>query len=393
MGMWKSFSEDETTQDFARMREAGLDSVRLFLTWEDFQPTPDVVDASKLEMLVRVMDRAATAGLSVIPTLFTGHMSGVNWFPEWAVKRSGATGRFRVVCRGAVVSAIPLNWYEDDAVRGAQARLASACAARLSGHPALHAWDLGNENSNCVLPENRTSARVWLGTMTEALRTADPDTPITLGLHMEDLEENRRLTPQDAAEFCDFLTMHGYPGYASFTRDATDERLLPFLTQLTRFLGGGLDVYFSEFGVPTRAVAQSATGSVDDSSRLLVSEDDAARYVERGLRALQQSGATGAMLWCHSDYGAHLFSEAPFDRAAHERSFGLFRADGSAKPVVERIRTLSREPPLVSDTPRISESSFIDLTVDDYFDGPGRHLRRLFRRYCRALGESHPFTD
>ena len=44
-------------------------------------------------------------------------------------------------------------------VAAAQALLAGEAAAALAGHDALWAWDLGNENSNCVVPPNRASAR------------------------------------------------------------------------------------------------------------------------------------------------------------------------------------------------------------------------------------------
>ena len=42
-----------------------------------------------LERLVAVADLAGGFGLELIPTLFTGHMSGVNWIPAWALGRLG----------------------------------------------------------------------------------------------------------------------------------------------------------------------------------------------------------------------------------------------------------------------------------------------------------------
>ena len=78
MGWWSRFDLAEVEADFARIAACGLDSVRVFLTWEDFQPAPDRVDRWMLERLVRVADLAGGLGLALIPTLFTGHMSGVN---------------------------------------------------------------------------------------------------------------------------------------------------------------------------------------------------------------------------------------------------------------------------------------------------------------------------
>jgi endo-1,4-beta-mannosidase len=85
MGWWSSFDPAEVEADFARIAACGLDSVRMFLSWEDFQPTPVRVDGEMLARLVVVADLAAGLGLQLIPTLFTGHMSGVNWIPPWAL--------------------------------------------------------------------------------------------------------------------------------------------------------------------------------------------------------------------------------------------------------------------------------------------------------------------
>lgn len=391
MGFWKNFKKANLHQDFSRMKRAGLDSVRVFLTWEDFQPSPREINQQALAGLVKLMDCAHNCGLDVMPTLFTGHMSGANWLPRWTLGEEATSSRFRVMCDNQVVSKVPVNWYSDETVRTAQAKLARECASAVAGHPALLAWDLGNENSNCVVPVDKDSARAWLFAMTNALRSRDRNAAITIGIHMEDLDQDRQLGPQQAAEFCDFLTMHGYPGYAPWAAGPTDERLLPYLTQLTRYLGGGRDVFFTEFGVPTAAADGSATvGSAAASpgpGPVLVSEDEAARYLGRGLRALQQSGAIGAMLWCYADYANELFDQPPFDEAPHERSFGLFRADGSEKPAAKHVAAFVSAGHAVSSAPVVADELFIDVTPDEYYQYSQEHLRRLFRRYC-AVSEN-----
>ena len=102
MSWWSNFDRAEVATDFARIAACGLDSVRVFLTWEDFQPAPNQVDRAMLERLVAVADLAAELGLALIPTLFTGHMSGVNWIPAWALGGSDGDPRFRIVSRGRV---------------------------------------------------------------------------------------------------------------------------------------------------------------------------------------------------------------------------------------------------------------------------------------------------
>ena len=242
MGWWADFDGSEVAADFARIAAGGLDSVRLFLTWEDFQPTPHEVDREMLDRLVTVADLAGRAGLAILPTLFTGHMSGVNWVPGWALGGSERDDRFRVVSGGKVSAAGLRNWYADQEIAEAQAVLAGEAAAALAGHEALWAWDLGNENSNCVMPPSRSSGQRWLERITTAIRAADQTALATVGLHMEDLEEDRRLGPPEAAEACDLLSMHGYPIYATWSDGPTDEHLLPFLGHITRWLGKGRGV-------------------------------------------------------------------------------------------------------------------------------------------------------
>lgn len=389
MGWWTAYDQAEVAADFGRMASCGFDSVRIFLTWEDFQPTPSTVATTMVDRLVSTLNQAAAAGLSVMPTLFTGHMSGVNWLPPWALADGTADSRFRVYSGGRIVSSRLTNWYSDESIIAAQCLLARELAGALAGHSALWAWDLGNENSNCVVPPSKDHARQWLMRLTDTLRTACPGVLVTLGLHMEDLEENRNLGPKEAAEACDFLTMHGYPGYATWADGPTDERILPFLARLTRWLGGGTDVLFTEFGVPTSMYSRlnppSARAIQSASSPELVEESVAATYLKRGLEALLDGGSTGAMLWCYSDYAKPIWGHPPLDVAFHERSFGLWRADASPKPAVAVAEAFALRRARCRADPGIADASWIDIDSEEFYQAPGSQLRRLYQRYCLTV--------
>ena len=383
MGWWRDFDPAEVGADFERIGGAGFDSVRLFLTWEDFQPAPKTVDTGMLDRLVAVADLAGREGLALMPTLFTGHMSGVNWIPQWALGGSDGDDRFRVVSGGRPVDFGLRNWYTDPEVGAAQVLMAAAAAAALAGHGAVWAWDLGNENSNCVQPPSRAEARDWLHRTAAAIRTADPEALVTTGLHMEDLEQDRMLGPAEAGEACDFLTMHGYPIYAGWAAGPTDEHLLPFLAHLTRWLGGGSDVLFAEFGLPTyRRAELEGERPRHESSAVLVEEQTAAAYTKRALGALHGAGCTGAMLWCYTDYVPAIWARPPLDVATHERSFGLWRADGSPKPSVDAVRDFSG-----LDRVGVADScAWIDIEADEFWADSAAHLPRLYGRYRESGG-------
>ncbi len=387
MGWWTDFDDAEAGTDFARIAAAGFDSVRVFLIWEDFQPAPQRVNTRMLDRLVTVADLAGRAGLDVMPTLLTGHMSGVNWIPAWALGGSDGDDRFRVVSDGRLTKAGLRNWYADPEVGGAQALLAGAAASALAGHEAVWAWDLGNENSNCVKPPSRSFAEDWLQRITAAIRTADPAALVTIGLHMEDLEQDRMLGPAEAAQVCDFLTMHGYPIYARWASGPTDEHLLPFLAQLTRWLGRGRDVLFSEFGLPTyRRADPDGERARHESPSALVEEQSAAAYTERALIALRRAGCTGAMLWCYTDYAPAIWVKPPLDIATHERSFGVWRADGSPKPSVEIVEAFAGSDR--TDAPDSYE--WMDIEPDEFWEDSAKHISRLYGRYRESEGVTSP---
>jgi endo-1,4-beta-mannosidase len=382
MAWWSRFDPADVESDFERFAAAGLDSVRMFLLWEDFQPDARRVNRDMVGRLVAVADAADRAGLELMSTLFTGHMSGVNWIPPWALGGTERDERFRVMSGGRIVGDGIRNWYADEEVAQAQVRLATEVATALAGHDALWAWDLGNESSNCGMPSDREHARQWLEQMTTAIRGADATALVTIGLHMEDLEQDRRLGPAEAAEFCDFLTMHGYPIYATWAGGAADEHLVPFLARLTRWLGDGADVVFSEFGLPTFPATFPATSwAGDEASPMLVSEQDAARYTGQVLAGLHDAGCAGAIVWCSADYAPAIWSDPPLDAARHERTFGLWRSDGSAKPAVSEITAFGRRSRL--DPP---DDDWIDIDHERYWEEPATQLPRLYRRFREGKG-------
>ena len=207
-------------------------------------------------------------------------------------------------------------------------------------------------------------------------RSAPATTPrsITIGLHMEDLEQDRRIGPAEAAEVCDFLTMHGYPIYAPWAAGPTDEHLLGFLTRVARWLGNDADLLFSEFGLPTTEAEKPA-------QPMLVDEEVAAHYTDRALRDLRRAGATGAMLWCANDYDPTIWNDPPLDDATHERSFGLWHSDGSAKPAVATLTAAAGNEVLAGPVDR----SWIDIEPHEFFTAGGSHLGRLYQRYRSGL--------
>jgi endo-1,4-beta-mannosidase len=255
----------------------------------------------------------------------------------------------------------------------AQIILAQEVASAIGDHPALWAYDLGNENSNCVVPPARDAAIEWLERMTDALREVDKSHSITIGLHMEDLEEDRRLGPAEAARVCDFLSMHGYPMYARWARSPEDPAVAPFLAHLTAWLGGK-EVLFEEIGAPALPRAANPVPPV-------IEEEKAATLISSAVLDLIDLGCIGAMIWCYGDYAESLWKEPPLDEAVHERYFGVWRNNGSPKPVLSKFVDLMGQP-----IKKRQDAPWINIDRSEFYSAPFENLTRLYKMYIISNG-------
>ncbi len=376
--MWSRFDLGEIDEDFARIKGFGLDVVRFFLTWEAFQPAPGAVPAGMLERFDSVLERAAARGLQTMPTLFSGHMSGVNWLPAWTLDPATPTTRFRTIAGGHDSPYAIGDFYRGELL-AAQRFFAQTLAPRAREHPALHSWDLGNEFSNLRLPRTPRDAHDWSAALSDDL-LAGSNLPVTGGIHGEDVTRENHIRPSSIAEPWDFATMHGYSVYSDFARDRTDPEVVPFLAELTASCAHKR-VLFSEFGNPT---CPPNTHKLGDFACL--DEEEMAQYASAVLERLQARGALGAFWWCWADYAAALEQTPPFDRAPHELHFGIVRNDGSAKPVAAALAAFAHQ--------RHTVCTPLAPIVDehDYFAELPGSIRASYGAYCRArdAGKENP---
>lgn len=391
MGMWSAFDAGEIDDDFARLAALGFEVVRFFLLWEAFQPAPSTVSREALRNLETLADSLAEHGLRGMPTLFTGHMSGVNWLPEWTLDASSAPGRFRTInALGERPHGIG-DFYADPELLAAQRLLAQSAGALLRGHPALFAWDLGNEFSNLRQPASEGDAAEWAKRLTDDLqRTSGGE--VTAGTHGEDLTQDRKLRLSSLCSELAFATMHGYPVYSDFARDRLDYEVVPFLAGCTAALARK-PVLFSEFGNPTcppgtlspydrqplpgEWIVPSRPPAENLAPYACVTEIEMCSYAFRVLDRLQRSGALGAFWWCYADYAQEIAFMPPFDQAKHELSFGIVRSDGSLKPVAQTLADFARERREVVATPSlpIDEATHYAGLPGSVADEYARYLR------------------
>jgi len=143
-------------RDFALLRAQGLNTLRLFVPYEDFGKA-DLLP-KKLEKLRLVMDTAHRHDLKIILTLF-------DFYGDYSV----------------------LNWtLTHEHARG--------LVSEFRDHPALMAWDLKNEPDLDFENRGEDLVKSWLKELAFQVRNLDPQHPLTIGwsnaqaaIHLKDV--------------------------------------------------------------------------------------------------------------------------------------------------------------------------------------------------------------
>jgi hypothetical protein len=308
------------------MADAGLRVLRVFPLWPDFQPIQALaqyhghpveirlgekplpadeagragVSADMLDRFGVLADTAARHGLKLVVGLVTGWMSGRLFVPP------------ALEGRNVLTDALALRW---------QIRFVRVFVGRFKAHPAVAAWDLGNE-CNCMAPVASThEAWSWSSHISSAIRAADPSRPIVSGMHGLKAGSGESWLIRDQAELMDVLTTHPYP---VFTPHCDQDPVNTIRTALHATAESRL--YEDIGGKPCFAEELGTLGP------MICSEAVAADFVRSTLFSLWANGCHGMLWWCAYDQG-HL-THPPYEWCSAERELGLFRSDRSLKPAV-----------------------------------------------------------
>jgi endo-1,4-beta-mannosidase len=377
MFMWREFDRAAVNADMAIINDLGLSCIRIFLLWEDFQPAPKNVPTVMLDRLVELLESANEKNIKVVVTLFTGQLSGVNWLPPWMLLASVDLNQSPVFSLGKVRFNRIRNHYAEAEVIEGQVYFLEELTNAASGHPALFSWDLGNEPSIWSVSPESFAVELWLQTMTETLKEKDDRLPITLSFHSSDLRRSQGLTPSLAAKYLDYLSINAKAQRIFWAEDPFSPTLPSFLSSVVHWLGK-IPVMIQEFGLATKSMLPGPENSDLESNgdSLLVSEEDAALFTEDALTLLRKSTVLGAFWKSYGDYHPTIWKWPPLDQRKTERFSGLVRHDGTPKIGASVFKSVDTGSKLAE-----ISSEWIDLTHEEYYQDPGQHLKRLYRRF------------
>lgn len=337
--MWKEFDAGQHRRDFALLRSVNVRLVRCFLLWEDFQPAPDCVDQDAIEKLRQLFDIARDEGLLLMPTLVVGHMSGPNYLPAWVFSDEPYDGTRVFMREGVRTDRRPRAVLEDEEVLAAQELLTHTICRRFRDQPALWGWDLCNEIDIVATPSTPQAGDAWVRRLTDAVRAADPDHPVTAGfLHRPGPDRGFQI---EAHRHTDVVSVHAYPVYDPSAAGPFDVEYVAHRIEAAS-ARAGKPAMLTEFGLPVNPDGGTTTVTVrwpaGDREQVLADEREAADYVRRAVFAARDAGATGALLWCFADYDISWYDKTPFDALVHERYFGIIAPDGRLKATGEALR-------------------------------------------------------
>ncbi len=358
--MWKDWQPAMVEADFRQLSVAGLQLLRVFPLWPDFQPIEQLyagggqpqeirmgetalvasdmmqkdvalagVSPLMLSRFAQMADLAEKYHLKLIVGLVTGWMSGRLFVPP------------ALQGRNVITDPVALMW---------QMRFVRCFVHHLKDRPAILAWDLGNECNVMAPAPSHEAAYLWTASITGAIRREDTTRPIVSGMHSLD-EPNAAAAWRipDQAELLEVLTTHPYPLWSPHTdQDAINTlRTLLHSTAQTR--------WYADIGQTHAFVEETGT-----MGPMISSDKTAADFLRTVLFSLWAHDCRALLWWCAYDQ-KHL-SHPPYDWQAVERELGLFRVEGEArtpKPALQELtafRAFMDQLPFESLPPRRAEA-------------------------------------
>ncbi len=302
--MWSRWDPQGISRDLREIRSLGLNTIRFFLRTADFADSEGNLRLEAVEKLDYFLSLCRGLGLYVLPTLFVGHMSGMNFHIPWD--------------RGE-------DFYTDAEALSRSRRFVQGLVARYRGEKAILGWILSNEITHYTGQREAHVLQGWIMEMYRTIRALDPHRPVGPGDGADDFKGVGMGFPEGTSEGIedlkagrDFLSLHHYYG------DADPLRFSHAPAATVRLCDLGIPVLVEEFGVSTA----------------LWSETAQADYFRIVLFSTWATGAAGALAWCWSDFPTP--DLPPYTHRPFELFFGITRADGTEKPAAEEMRRFAR---------------------------------------------------
>lgn len=336
--MWRHFEPATVEKDIEMLANYGVNCIRIFPNWEDFQPIkyahkPNSEYNKKLPFVIRVGERpmlyekfpesglsekqvenfkvllesAKKHGIKVIVAFITGWMSGRLFMPEALINKNLITDPEAILWERLFIRDF---------------------IGQIKGYENIVAYELGNE-CNCLNYDvNEKQSELWISAIESAIRLADNTRPVYSGMHGANIQGVWNLLIQ--GRYLDTVTTHPYP---PFTRFCCIENLREMRASLH---AAAESAYYT--GISRKPCLVEEIGTLGPG---YLSDDFADEYFERALFTSLSIGATGFLWWCAFEQNGLNF--APYDVNTLEQNLGLLYRNYQPKPVIKKLKEVSSD--------------------------------------------------
>ena len=331
MYMWSQWRPDIADKELEALARYGTRVMRVFPLWSDFQPlTGDCFAGGKYrsyrfrdnkplpnwagvddEMMKRFRifcDMAQKHDIKLIVGIVTGWMSGRQFVPPVFEERN------------VLVDPDAIMW---------QTRFVKYFVQEMKDHPAIAAWDYGNE-CNCMGPACTTAMFYnWMDHIAMAIRLSDPSRPIVSGMHGLATDERDKDPIRLNGELSDILCTHPYMFYVGGCGKEA------FNTMRIALHPTAESVLYRDLGGKPCFVEE--IGNLGTSC---VSDERTAAGMRTTMFSAWANDLKGCLWWCNSDQ--EVLDFPPYSLTANERELGMLRQDLTPKAIMLEMEAFQR---------------------------------------------------
>ena len=392
--LWAAFDRGAVREEMQHLKAVGVDTLRLPLHWEDFQPRPERVSNGALRALEQALDLAADTNLRVVPSLLPLAVAGAIHLPSWATSASLAADLTLSTKFGPLLlvrneTRPPLIWertqhesevrdlWTNPAMRTAQRKLIAEVVGYFADHPALSGWELGCGIELAYVPSSSDASAEWMGQTAEALREHGARGTLFYNATLRTLQRRDGPRPAAIKEAGCVPIISMVPPEPAWAGQALTPDMLLFVMALVQSLGGGTPQIM--FGAPAvangsgRVFADQAYGrSVEQP---LFDPDEYAQLIETALPQMEAAAVDGVWL-----LHAFCYREPVPPGDAHsrrEQMMGLFDTNSAELPVAAAVRRAAQ-------AQEAQPHALPELDVEDYWADPAASFRRMWAEWARG---------
>ncbi|MBQ7399814.1 MAG: cellulase family glycosylhydrolase [Clostridia bacterium] len=326
--MWRNWNEESVREDLKVLSKNGIEYLRVFPNWRDFQPVwplfdgvgvvreyrvhedklPEnkyYIDETMLQRFELFCDIAEEFGMKLIVGILTGFMSGRTFIPPALYGK---------------------DLFKDPVALNFEMKFIEGFVQRIKAKKAVYAWNPGNECNNLSKAEDYNTAEAWLGIICNAIRANDPTRQVISGMHGLSVEGVWRIDAQKA--YTDMLTTHPYPYFVPHcTKDNfSDMRTLLHATTETKY-------YADLSGKPC------LVEEIGNLGNMMCDEETAAGFLKTNMFSNWAHGSPGVIWWCANDQ--MMLETPPYCWNMCEVELGLLDKNRKEKPLLLEMKKFS----------------------------------------------------